>query len=90
MKTLNEVPAQAALPNLQRIQALAEQGQVKICLERFDDHLGWYIAGSLVFPAEQVAVLQQALQRIGSSQTEGDAPPANVIRLASFLTAFPA
>ena len=90
MNTLNEVSAQAASLNSQRIQVVLERGQVKICLERFDDHLGWYIAGSLVVPAEQVPALQQALQRLGASETDDDAPPPNIIPLSSFLTSFPA
>jgi hypothetical protein len=90
MNTLNQVSAQAALPNLQRIQVLVEQEHIKICLERFAHHLGWYIAGSLMVPADQLSVLQQTLQRISENQTDNNAPPSNIIPLSSFLTSFSA
>ena len=50
----------------QRIDVLKQgQGadaQLKISIERFDECLGWYLAGGLTIPIHQVPLLQQALE----------------------------
>lgn len=51
---------------VQRIQATVE-GQpearcLKICIENYDQGLGWYSGGSLTIPLHQVPLLEQAIQ----------------------------
>jgi hypothetical protein len=41
---------------------------VKITVERHDDMLGWYSAGSLSIPLCQLPVLEQALAELSRSQ----------------------
>lgn len=41
---------------------------VKITVERHDDILGWYSAGSLSIPLCQLPVLEQALAELSRSQ----------------------
>jgi hypothetical protein len=52
----------------QRIQVAKEvQGAskvLKISVERYDEKLGWYTAGSLSFPLHQMPLLQQALEEM--------------------------
>jgi hypothetical protein len=51
---------------VQRIQAtvegLPEAKCLKICVENYDQGLGWYSGGSLTIPLHQVPLLEQALQ----------------------------
>ena len=50
---------------IQRIQVTVEPARrAKICLESYDDNLGWYTAASLSIPLHQLPLLEQALERI--------------------------
>jgi hypothetical protein len=55
----------------QRIQVAkevrGEEKVLKISVERFDDALGWYVAGSLVLPLQQLPLLQQTLNEMSCS-----------------------
>ena len=42
---------------------------VRISLERHDDELGWYTAGSMCIPLCQLPVLEQALDELSASQS---------------------
>ena len=42
---------------------------VRISLERHDDDLGWYTAGSMCIPLCQLPVLEQALDELSASQS---------------------
>ena len=49
----------------QRIQVTIEPSQrAKICLESYDDSLGWYTAASLSIPLHQLPLLEQAIERM--------------------------
>lgn len=54
----------------QRVRVEWETGRIKICVECYEDCLGWYTAGSLSFPQDQLPVLEEAIQRsrIGSGE----------------------
>ena len=56
----------------QRVQVARDtQGTeqvIRISLERHDDALGWYTAGSMCIPLCQLPVLQQALDELSASQ----------------------
>lgn len=56
----------------QRIQvemdASLDERSVKIRLERFDELLGWYTAGSLALPLHQLPLLEQAVAEMRSLQ----------------------
>jgi hypothetical protein len=47
-------------------QGHGEDAQLKISIERFDECLGWYLAGGLSIPIHQVPLLQQALEQMKS------------------------
>ena len=50
---------------IQRIQVTVEPTRrAKICLESYDDNLGWYTAASLSIPLHQLPLLEQAIERI--------------------------
>jgi len=49
---------------IQRIQVFLEPECAKICLESYDDTLGWYTAGSLSIPLHQLPLLEQAIERM--------------------------
>jgi hypothetical protein len=63
----------------------------RITLERYDESLGWYTAGSLCIPLHQLPLLQQALTELGTvnranestQTTAGD----NIIRFPGGLKA---
>lgn len=42
---------------------------IRISLERHDDELGWYTAGSMCIPLCQLPVLEQALEELSASQS---------------------
>ena len=88
MNIPDHLPGAEHSADSQRIQVFTEKAQVKICLERFDQQLGWYTAGSLVLPLSQAALLQQTLQNVGTDAASLQA--ANIISLTPYLNAFPA
>jgi hypothetical protein len=47
-------------------QGNGADAQLKISIERFDECLGWYMAGGLTIPIHQVPLLQQALEEMKS------------------------
>lgn len=50
---------------IQRIQVFLEPAdRAKICLESYDDNLGWYTAASLSIPLHQLPLLEQAIERM--------------------------
>ena len=50
---------------IQRIQVVLEPAErAKICLESYDDNLGWYTAASLSIPLHQLPLLEQAIDRM--------------------------
>lgn len=50
---------------IQRIQVVLEPAErAKICLESYDDNLGWYTAASLSIPLHQLPLLEQAIERM--------------------------
>ncbi|HTD87331.1 MAG TPA: hypothetical protein VK850_12205 [Candidatus Binatia bacterium] len=50
---------------IQRIQVFFEPSdRAKICLESYDDNLGWYTAASLSIPLHQLPLLEQAIERM--------------------------
>ena len=42
---------------------------VRISLERHDDELGWYTAGSMCIPLCQLPILERALDELSASQS---------------------
>ena len=50
---------------IQRIQVVLEPSErAKICLESYDDSLGWYTAASLSIPLHQLPLLEQAIDHM--------------------------
>jgi len=64
------VQQQNAFTQLQRVQVEPEfgvsGGAIKIRVENFDEALGWYTSGSLSLTANQLPLLEQALQAMRS------------------------
>ncbi|MGH9341783.1 MAG: hypothetical protein ACRD1R_19890 [Acidobacteriota bacterium] len=54
----------------ERVQVELESEQIKIRSERYDENLGWYTAGSLSLPLNQLALLEQALELAKNRRTE--------------------
>jgi hypothetical protein len=53
-----------AVNQMQRIQVRVDNDaskRLEICLESFDEKLGWYPSGSLTLPLHQLPLLEQAL-----------------------------
>ena len=64
---------------IQRIQVLLEpRERAKICLESYDDNLGWYTAASLSIPLHQLPLLEQAIDRMRADNAQ-QPPHANKI-----------
>lgn len=60
---------------IQRIQVLLEPSErAKICLESYDDNLGWYTAASLSIPLHQLPLLEQAIERMRSLTAKPQQP----------------
>ena len=60
---------------IQRIQVLLEPSErAKICLESYDDNLGWYTAASLSIPLHQLPLLEQAIERMRSLEAKPQQP----------------
>lgn len=67
---------------IQRIQVLLEpQQRAKICLESYDDNLGWYTAASLSIPLHQLPLLEQAIERM---RVENPAPAGTTGKIIPF------
>lgn len=57
---------------LQRVQVELEPfrpGECKICVEQYDAKLGWYTAGSIRIPYDQLACLESTLKQIQAEHT---------------------
>lgn len=61
----------------ERIQVEMEpdglEKRVKIRLEKFDESLGWYPAGSLVIPLHQLPLLEQAVAAMRAFEASNEA-----------------
>ena len=61
-----------SLEQSQRIQVELErrlQGEfVKIRVEHYDEHLGWYTSSSLTLPLQQIPLLEQAVEEMRTHQ----------------------
>jgi len=68
---------------IQRIQVFLEPAdRAKICLESYDDNLGWYTAASLSIPLNQLPLLEQAIERMRAFATSAKQPQSgNIIPL---------
>ena len=68
---------------IQRIQVFLEPSdRAKICLESYDDSLGWYTAASLSIPLNQLPLLEQAIERMRTLTANAQQPQiANIIPL---------
>ncbi|HKQ37873.1 MAG TPA: hypothetical protein VJ063_07330 [Verrucomicrobiae bacterium] len=66
---------------IQRIQVFLEPAErAKICLESYDDNLGWYTAASLSIPLHQLPLLEQAIERMhGVAAPSQQRPMGNII-----------
>lgn len=66
---------------IQRIQVFLEPSErAKICLESYDDNLGWYTAASLSIPLHQLPLLEQAIERMrGFAATANQPQAGNII-----------
>ena len=66
---------------IQRIQVFLEPAdRAKICLESYDDNLGWYTAASLSIPLNQLPLLEQAIERMRAfTATAKQSPAGNII-----------
>ena len=66
----------------QRVQIKAAPGgsdqQVKICLENYDETLGWYSAGAITLDQEHLADLEAAINQLRRERFL-DGGPANRI-----------
>ncbi|MFB6345396.1 MAG: hypothetical protein ABEK50_06450 [bacterium] len=51
---------------------VGESDEVKISVERFDENLGWYTAGSMRVPRHMLPMLEQALQQEHQSGETGE------------------
>jgi hypothetical protein len=67
---------------IQRIQVVLEpRERAKICLESYDENLGWYTAASLSIPLHQLPLLEQAIERM---RTENRPQPASTDKIVPF------
>ena len=65
---------------IQRIQVIIEPAErAKICLESYDDNLGWYTAASLSIPMHQLPLLEQAIERMRALNTPPQRSAGKVI-----------
>lgn len=74
-------PAKRERPR-QRVQVereLFRPGECKICVEQFDAKLGWYRAGSVRIPFDQLTELQEELQRIQAQNAEAENDSSRII-----------
>jgi hypothetical protein len=88
-------PQPKTFQECQRIDVVKQgQGvdaQLKISIERFDECLGWYLAGGLTIPIHQVPLLQQALEEMKSAacaECVGSECPAKKIIPFPMMTKF--
>ncbi len=61
------------------LEADQPTGRVKVCLESYDEYLGWYPAGALSIPLHQLPLLEQALEEIRIRGTAPTPSPAKII-----------
>ncbi|HZO86406.1 MAG TPA: hypothetical protein VFC26_14400 [Verrucomicrobiae bacterium] len=67
---------------IQRIQVTLEpRDRAKICLESYDDNLGWYTAASLSIPLHQLPLLEQAIERM---RVENPTPGQSAAKIIPF------
>jgi hypothetical protein len=64
----------------QRIQVTREgerprEPRLKICLESYEESLGWYTAASLSIPLHQLPLLEQALEQMHAVRRAVPSPP---------------
>jgi hypothetical protein len=65
---------------IQRIQVVLEPAErAKICLETYDDNLGWYTAASLSIPLHQLPLLAQAIERMRAQNAPEQRPGGKII-----------
>ena len=65
---------------IQRIQVTLEpRDRAKICLESYDDNLGWYTAASLSIPLHQLPLLEQAIERMRLESSALSGPAEKII-----------
>ena len=78
----------------ERVQITMEGAHLKISVERFEECLGWYIAGSVSVPLHQLPLLQEQLASASSATGANNSPerglPENVIALSPYLQSFSA
>jgi hypothetical protein len=53
--------------------------RLKIRVESYDDKLGWYTAGSVALPWDQVPLLEQAMEEMRSRQAADPACSSKII-----------
>jgi hypothetical protein len=65
---------------IQRIQVVLEPAErAKICLETYDDNLGWYTAASLSIPLHQLPLLEQAIERMRARNAAPERPGGKIV-----------
>lgn len=74
----------------ERVQITMEGAHVKISVERFEECLGWYTAGSISVPLDQVPLLQQQIASASANGSTQAEIPDNIIALTPYLQSFPA
>jgi len=52
---------------------------VKIRVEHYDEHLGWYTSGSLSLPLHQLPVLEQAVEQLRKGASSGETGSEKII-----------
>ncbi len=71
------------LEQVQRIQVELETNRdgrhVRIRMERHDERLGWYTAGSLALPLSELPLLEQAVAEMRSRESSDDGDLGNII-----------
>jgi hypothetical protein len=53
--------------------------RVKIRVENHDAQLGWYVAGSISLPLQQLPLLEQALEAMRTGTLDEASPDNNII-----------
>ena len=67
-----------------RVELARTEQLVKICVEHYDESLGWYNSASLSLPLHQLPLLQQAVEEMRASTCP---PPAGTDKIVPFPTA---
>jgi hypothetical protein len=60
--------------------------QAKIRLESYDEHLGWYTAGSLSLPLHQLAMLEQAIADMRACESDRQFSGEKIIPFPGVMT----